>query len=129
MWVGWPVERILFLFLGVVFLAIFVQVTLMHGRQNFRRWAMWLPVLGTPTAGLLALSLVFFNGGALRVLLAAVCAVVGVAGLIGTYFHWDGVGHRVDGFTLSNFLIGPPVMLPVMVTAMSVLGLIILYLV
>lgn len=129
MWFGWPVERILLLFVGVVFLAIFVQVTLMHGRQNFRHWAMWLPVIGTPTIGILALVLTWYNAPALRSLFSTVAIIVGVAGLIGTYFHWEGVGERVDGYTLSNFLVGPPVVLPVMVTAMSVLALIVLYLI
>lgn len=129
MWVGWPVERVLLLFLGVVFLALFVQVTMMHSRQNFRHWAMWLPVLGTPTLGVLSLIMVFWNAAALRTIFSYLLVIVGVAGVMGTFFHLEGVGERVDGYTLSNFLVGPPVLLPIMVTAMSVLGLIILFLV
>jgi ABC-type spermidine/putrescine transport system permease subunit II len=53
---------------------------------------------------------------------------VGVlAGLFGSFMHIKGVGERFDGFKLRNFLIGPPLTLPSMVSAVSLLGLIALY--
>jgi len=48
---------------------------------------------------------------------------------VGTYYHWAGVGARVDGYTWNNLMVGPPVTLPLMVSAMGVLALIALYLV
>jgi hypothetical protein len=48
-------------------------------------------------------------------------------GLIGFYFHFRGVGIRVGGYELRKFLIGPPVVLPLMFTALSVLGLVAVY--
>ncbi|MFC5448611.1 hypothetical protein [Paenibacillus aestuarii] len=47
--------------------------------------------------------------------------------MIGFYFHFRGVGIRVGGWALRNFLIGPPVTLPLMFSALSVLGLIAIY--
>ena len=41
--------------------------------------------------------------------------------------HIRGVGERVDGYKLRNFLIGPPLTLPALITAVSLLGLIALY--
>lgn len=46
----------------------------------------------------------------------------------GGYLHINGIGERVGGFgETQNFLTGPPPTLPLMVLAMSVLGLLALY--
>lgn len=127
MWTGWPVERVLYLFLGIVFLAVFVQVGLMHWRQNFRHWAMWIPVLATPALGLLALLLAWRNIDGLRLVFALLSAAGVLSGLMGSYYHWEGVGERVDGYTLNNFMVGPPITLPLLISALSVLGLIVVY--
>ncbi len=50
-----------------------------------------------------------------------------LAGAYGTIKHIRGVGQRVDGYKLRNFLIGPPLTLPAFVSAVSVLGLIALH--
>ena len=128
LWAGWPVERVLYLFVGVVFFAVFVQVTLYHWRQNFRHWAMWVPVISTPALGLAALLLAWQDMPWLRALLAWLSAVGVAGGLMGTYYHIAGVGERVDGYNLNNFMVGPPPALPALVTALSVLALIALYL-
>jgi len=129
MWAGWPAERILYLFLGVVSLAVALQVTLMHWRQNFRHWSMWVPVVATPALGLVALLLALHNSELLRGLLVLLAAAGTLAGFVGTYYHWEGVGERVDGYTLNNFMVGPPVTLPLLISALGILGLIIVYVV
>ncbi|HET7560473.1 MAG TPA: hypothetical protein VFK80_10990, partial [Limnochordia bacterium] len=128
MWNGWPAERWFYLLIGVIFAAIFIQVTLMHRRQNFRHPAMWFPVVATPTLAGLAFLLTAFDLPALRVLLALGAAAGTLIGLVGSYFHVAGAGERVGGFTLDNFMTGPPPMLPAMVTAMSLVTLLVLYL-
>lgn len=128
MWMGWPVARILYLFLGIVFLAMFVQVTLYHSRQNFRSPAMWLPVIATPLLTVVALLLVVWNLPALRSVFAVLAAVTGMASLYGTYLHGVGVGQRVEGYTFNNFMVGPPIMLPLLLAALSVLALLTVYL-
>lgn len=88
---------------------------------------MWVPVVGTLVLGVL---LVIFGAGGvvpLRDVLGALIAVVGLAGLYGFYRHLVGVGGRVDGYKLRNFLVGPPVVLPLMITALSGLGLLAVY--
>ncbi|WP_366923159.1 hypothetical protein MFMK1_000013 [Metallumcola ferriviriculae] len=127
MWEGWPIARVILLFLAVVFIAIFVQVTMFHYRQNFRHWAQWLPVLGAPLLGLVSLLLVFYVTPLLILSAGIFYAVGALAGLTGLTLHTTGVGERVGGYNLENFLVGPPVILPMMVLSMSVLGLIALY--
>lgn len=128
MWDGWPITRILLLFTGLAFLMISLQVTLFHYRQNFRHWAMYGPVVAGPVIGVLSIALAFFNtpllSGALAVLFLAGVAL----GAAGTVIHVNGIGQRVGGFEESqNYLVGPPPVMPAMVAAMSVLGLIALY--
>lgn len=122
-WTGWPLHRAVVLFDGFAFLVIFVQVTLFHYRQNFRHWAMWGPVIGAPLIGLFALVMALTNARLMLWPTIVLMAVGLVEGLMGTYLHIRGVGQRVDGYKLQNFLIGPPATLPLMVSALSVLGL------
>ncbi len=127
MWLGWPLARVLYLFLGVAFLAVFVQVTLFHMRQNFYHPTQWLPVIVTPALGLCALLLTWQDGALARAGLT-VLAVSGVGiGLIGTYYHFAGTGQRVGGYNLNNFMVGPPPMLPLIVVALSGLSLVVLH--
>jgi len=128
MWNGWPLSRILLLFTGLAFFLISLQVAMFHYRQNFRHWAMYGPVLGGPLLGILTIALAFYNTPALRGI-TVVFLFVGIAlGAVGEYLHIYGIGQRVGGYGESqNFLVGPPTTLPLMVAAMSILGLIALY--
>ena len=126
-WDGWPLQRVLILFTGMAFLMIGLQVTLFHYRQNFRNWAMWIPVTANPVLGMVAIILSFYNAPVLRTVWLVLLAVGALAGVGGFVLHFEGVGERVDGYRLNNFLIGPPITLPLMVMAMSVLGLIALF--
>ena len=127
LWNGWPWDRVIILFTGLAFLMLGLQVTLFHYRQNFRNWSMWLPVAATPVLGFLGVLLSFYNVLFLRQLFFVLLAVGALAGLGGFLLHFEGVGERVDGYRMHNFLVGPPITLPLMVTAMSILGIIALY--
>ncbi len=123
-WNGWSLDRVFILALGLLFIVIFVQVTLFHYRQNFRHWSMWIPVIATPLFGLCLVLFTFYNAAWLLSVLNVLLAIGIIAGLFGSFMHIRGVGQRVDGFKLRNFLIGPPLTLPALVTAVSLLGLI-----
>lgn len=128
MWDGWPIGRILLLFTGLVFLVIALQVTIFHYRQNFRHWAMYGPVIGAPIIGIFAIALSLYNIPVLRSVLVVLLFVGLVLGVIGSVLHINGIGQRVGGYGESqNYLIGPPLTLPAMVAAMSMLGLIAIY--
>jgi len=128
MWQGWPLERVIIFFTGAAFALIFVQVTLFHARQNFRHWSMWLPVLGTPVMAAALFVYGFFPAAWLRWTVSALLWVTLAEGLYGAYQHTAGVGERVGGYGESqNFLVGPPIVLPLLVSALSVLGLLVLY--
>lgn len=126
-WSGWPWDRVIILFTGLAFLMIGLQVTMFHYRQNFRVWSMWLPVAATPVLGVVAIVMAFYNLPLLRTVFVVLLGIGAVAGIGGFVLHFEGVGERVDGYRINNFLVGPPITLPLMVTAMSVLGIIALY--
>lgn len=88
---------------------------------------MWIPVLATPIFGVLSLIIGFYNFESFRYLLKILLYVGTVAGLFGSFMHIKGVGERVGGYALRNYMVGPPLTLPGMVTADSILGLIVLY--
>ncbi|TFE19533.1 hypothetical protein [Cohnella luojiensis] len=126
-WDAWPIERILILFVSLAFMMIGIQVTMFHYRQNFHHKSMWLPVISAPIFFMIGLVLTFYNVMWLNGLFQVMMWFGVISGLIGFYFHVRGVGVRVGGWALRNFLIGPPVTLPMMYTAISVLGLIAVY--
>ncbi|KEO84673.1 hypothetical protein [Tumebacillus flagellatus] len=126
-WYGWPLERVLLVLLGLMYFAIFVQVTIFHYRQNFRHWSMWVPVIATPIDALACETYAFWTPQWVWLVLTILLAVSLVAGMVGSFLHWRGIGERVGGYEMRNFLVGPPVALPAMITGTSVLGLVILF--
>lgn len=123
MWNGWPLDRAVFLFAGFGFSLVFVQVTMMHYRQNFRHWSQWLPVIALPVLALNAFFLACVNHPTLRNVFAVLAAAGVIEGLFGFYKHFTGVGKRVDGYRFHNFLVGPPIILPLLISALCALGL------
>ena len=126
-WDQWTMDRIVILFVSLAFLLIGIQVTLFHYRQNFHNKAMWLPVISAPIYFVVGLVLTWYNATWLHQLFIVLMWIGAVTGLIGFYFHVRGVRLRVGGWALRNVLIGPPIVLPVVFTAISGLGLIALY--
>lgn len=126
-WHSWPIDRILILFVSLAFMMIGLQVTMFHYRQNFHQKAMWLPVISAPVFFIAGIILTWYEPSWLHTLFMVLMWFGVLSGLIGFYFHFRGVGVRVGGWALRNFLIGPPITLPLMFSAMSVLGLIAIY--
>jgi hypothetical protein len=126
-WDHWSLQRVLILFVSLAFLLIGIQVTLYHYRQNFHNKVMWTPVIASPIFFVVGIIHVCYKMSWLHTLFIILMWVGAVAGLIGFYFHVRGVKLRVGGYELRNFMIGPPVILPLLLTAMAVLGLIAAY--
>lgn len=126
-WTGWSLARIVVLLIGVAYLMISLQVTMFHYRQNFRNPAMWVPVISGPIIGLIAVLLALINTGVLLGLFKVLLWIAVLGGMIGFFFHFRGIGQRVDGYVMRNFLIGPPLILPLMFSAMAVFGLFAVY--
>ncbi|WP_135556232.1 hypothetical protein [Paenibacillus cymbidii] len=126
-WSGWPLERLLILFVGAAYILIGVQVTMSHYRQQFHHKAMLAPVIASPLFVISGVALAFSRSGLLLGIFTVLMWIGVVAGMGGLYYHLHGVGVRVGGFAGRNFLVGPPVVMPVVFTAMAALGLIAVY--
>ncbi|WP_309225211.1 hypothetical protein [Paenibacillus sp. JMULE4] len=115
------------LFVGLAFLAVWVQVTLSHYRQNFHHKAMWSPVISSPIYSLAAIWIAISRPDWLLSVFVFLMWFGVLTGTAGFYYHFHGVGLRVGGYSMRNFLVGPPVLMPMMYIAISVLGLIAYY--
>jgi hypothetical protein len=126
-WHGWSMDRIVILFVGLAYLLIWIQVTLLHYRQNFHHKAMWAPVASSPIFAVTGLTLAIWGYSWLHSLFIGMMWLGVVIGLVGFYFHFHGVGVRVGGYELRNFMIGPPVIFPIIFSALGGLALIAVY--
>ncbi|HLO03859.1 MAG TPA: hypothetical protein VK191_12190 [Symbiobacteriaceae bacterium] len=116
--------RALYLLTGLGFLVVGAQVTLFHYRGNFRNPAMWLPVISAPLLGLILL----YHWATTPVWLLAPLRwflwLEFLGGLIGFGYHVRGITQRLGGFKLNNLLTGPPILLPLLLSFLSILGLV-----
>lgn len=126
-WSHWPVERLVYVFLAIAWLAVWAQVTLLHWRGGFRSPFMWGPVFYTPVLALVSLVLALYRVGVTEILFIVVYALGVVEGLFGAYKHFGGVKSHIGGFTLRNFIQGPPAVLPIIYAALALFGLVVYY--
>ncbi|HYF94628.1 MAG TPA: hypothetical protein VD969_20645 [Symbiobacteriaceae bacterium] len=124
---AWPLSRMLLLFTALGFALVATQVSLFHYRGNFRNWTMYLPVVTAPVAALLLAWYAFAPGAGLRAFITWFLWIEAVAGLGGFGMHARGITQRVGGFGMNNVLTGPPIVLPLTLSAFSLLGLMALY--
>jgi hypothetical protein len=126
-WSHWSLDRIVILYVGLAYLFIWIQVTMSHYRQNFHHKAMWAPVILAPLICITSIICTLMNNSGWLLMAIILLWLGALAGLVGFYFHFKGVGLRVGGYALRNFLIGPPIILPLLFSALSILGLIAVY--
>jgi hypothetical protein len=124
---GWPIAKLLFLTSAFGFVLLGIQVTLFHYRGNFRSLTMWIPVLSAPTLAGLLLLFALWPAYWLRVLLFWFLCIEVLGGLFGFTRHLHGITQRMGGLKLNNVLTGPPIMLPLLLSFLSLLGLLGLY--
>jgi len=112
--------QIALLLVSLGLLGVFLQSTLYHYRGRFRAWQMWVPVIETPIFALL------FILSAFSVIIAGwtlyLSIVPIISGMLGVYYHYKGIKFLTGGFNLDNVLLGPPIILPLMVTILPMIG-------
>ena len=122
-WDGWGLDRAVLIFTGVAYLAIWIQLSLYHWAGAFKHLAMWGPVLTTPLVIGGAILGAVMRDGVWGWIALALLAVGILEGLLGLFFHVQGIRSQIGGFSLRNLLSGPPPMLPLAYAAMGTLGL------
>ncbi|WP_442602060.1 hypothetical protein [Paenibacillus sp. KN14-4R] len=126
-WDHWQLARCIVLFVAIAYLLIGIQVTMSHYRQNFYRRVMWAPVLSSPIYFIVGLFLALLGPMWLLHTFHVLMWIALLSGIVGFYYHFRGVGLRIGGYALRNFLVGPPIMMPLMYAAMGALGLLAVY--
>jgi len=121
-WDGWPFARLYMLLVALAFAVIGLQVLLFHWRAGFRSWTMYGPVLLAPVIVLAGLVGALQRDGLLGWIVLAVFAFGIVDGLVGIVEHLRGIARRIGGFSLRNFMSGPPPLLPVAFMALALTG-------
>src|SRR5918995_5651059 len=121
-WEGWDFQRFYLVFVAAAFVLLGLQVFLFHWRAAFSRTSMYLPVLAAPLLALAGLLAAITREGAIGWIAVAVFAVGVLGGLFGLYEHLRGIGYRVGGFSLRNFVAGPPPLLPATFAAVALSG-------
>jgi hypothetical protein len=121
-WDGWGFQRFYLLFVAAAFLLLGLQVFLFHWGAAFRRWTMYIPVLGAPALTVAGIAGALQRDGWIG-WAALAFFVIGVGdGLIGVFEHLRGIAERIGGFSPRNLVAGPPPLLPVMFMALAVSG-------
>lgn len=121
-WDGWDLDRTVLVFTAAAYLVIWIQLSLYHWAGGFKHVAMWGPVLSTPLViGGAALGAVMRDGIWGWIALGLLAFGV-LEGLLGLYFHVEGIRSQIGGVSTRNLLSGPPPMLPVAYAAVGVLG-------
>jgi hypothetical protein len=121
-WDGWGFQRFYVVFVGLAFFLLGLQVLLFHWRAAFKRWTMYGPVLLAPVLAAAGVVGGVSRGGWLGWVVLIIFALGVVDGLVGIYEHARGIAERIGGFSLRNLVAGPPVLLPVMFTALAFSG-------
>jgi hypothetical protein len=121
-WDGFPVDRAALVLSAVMYLGIWVQLTLMHWAGGFKKRPMWGPVVATPLFAAAASVGAVDRGGAVGWAMAMVLGVGILLGLIGVVLHLRGVASQIGGFSFRNVLSGPPPILPLAYALIGVLG-------
>jgi ABC-type antimicrobial peptide transport system permease subunit len=121
-WDSWDFQRFYLAFVGIAFALLGLQVLLLHWRAAFKKWTMYGPVLLAPVLAAAGIAGAFSREGWLGWAVLVVFAFGVVDGLVGIYEHTHGIAERIGGFTLRNVVAGPPLLLPVMFTALAFSG-------
>ena len=122
------VRSFFILFIGAAYLLVWIQVILFHWRGAFRSKVMWGPVMFTPVLAAIGILYAFFQGGFMDLLLVAIFGLGALEGLAGTYYHFRGVRSYIGGWTLRNFMVGPPVILALIYMVLSLAVLMVYFL-
>jgi hypothetical protein len=123
-WQGWQVDRAVLLFSAVLYIGIWVQVSLYHWAGGFKMRIMWAPVILTPLVAAGAAAGVATRTSVWGYVAASLLALAAASGLVGLYYHVQGIRSQVGGVTVRNVLSGPPPMLPLAYSLTGALGLV-----
>jgi hypothetical protein len=121
-WDGWPFGRVYLLLVALGFALVGMQVLLFHWRGGFRKWTMYIPVLGAPALVVAGIAGAIQRDGWIGWAALAFFGIGVLDGLVGVVEHLRGIAERIGGFSLRNLMSGPPPLLPATFMALALTG-------
>jgi hypothetical protein len=121
-WKGWPLERLTYLFLAIAYTVVWAQIYLFHGVMgDFHARPQYVPIFVTPLLVVAALWYVASRKPVVRMVFLYLFAFAVLTGLMGVYYHFEGVMEQ-GPVTLESLAYGPPVLLPLTYAALALMG-------
>lgn len=111
--------RFFYLLIGLVTLMAWAQAGWVYRREIFRHWPLALPLLVTPILALLGIFFAFVPGGNWDSLFVGCFTAGSLVGVLAIFGHLLGVRDYVGQWSLRNFMVGPPILLPALSSLLS----------
>ncbi len=121
-WESWELGRATLALSALMYLGIWIQVSLYHRGGAFRKGAMYVPVISTPIVIGGILAAVVRRDGLWGWIATGLLAFAILDGMIGLFYHLRGSLKQVGGLTMRNLIAGPPPVLPLAYSLIGVLG-------
>lgn len=109
--------RCLYLLIGLFTLMAWAQASWFYRREILRHWPLGLPLLVTPLLALLGIFFAFVPGW--DSLFVGCFSAGALAGVLAIFGHLLGIREYVGQWSLRNFMIGPPILLPAISSLLS----------
>ncbi|WLR51388.1 hypothetical protein LC040_00340 [Bacillus tianshenii] len=122
-WSSWTAPWTITLLSSIGYFLLWIQVTLWHKRGKFHLKLMWAPVIVLPVAALIGIVTLFVQDSWFSWVQLIVSTSAIWLGIIGTSFHLKSIGKRTGGYTIENFMTGPPFVLPLLISLFGTLNL------
>lgn len=127
-WLAWvrdiPVTHVLVAFAVLGVPVLMIEMGYSHFRGNFHRLGMYVPVIVPPVFAIAGLALLILTNVWTLWFFGIASIALLATGMLGTFFHVQGIGRQTGGFNLDNVMVGPPAFAPLAFSMLATVGLI-----
>lgn len=102
---------------------LMIEMWYSHCRGNFHRATMMIPLAYPPVFAAGGFLLLATTATWAPLLYGALAAGLLLVGLLGFFFHLQGIARQTGGWTFDNVMVGPPSMAPLSFAGLGALGL------
>lgn len=115
--------RLLVLATSLAVPAVMFEMWYSHYRGNFHRAPMMIPMAYPPLFAGGGFLLLATTAGWAAWVYGALATGLLLVGLLGVFFHLQGIARQTGGWNLDNIMVGPPAMAPLSFAGLGALGL------
>lgn len=115
--------RVLVLLASLAVPGVMLEMWYSHHRGNFHRAPMMIPMAYPPLFAAAGFLLLATTASWAAWVYGALAGGLVLIGLLGLFFHVQGVARQTGGWNLDNVMVGPPTMAPLSFAGLGALGL------